>query len=305
MYDNSINTEMISKYKRKPLVSIVVICDNEPSSLNKCINSLLKIKRQKRNFEFIIINNFKDNNSSLILKKELLKYNKDEFIYYQLSHRVYKSQLRNIGLYLSKGTWLFFMEDEDILTKKFTKFLSNFKFNIQIDFYRFPLLSSKWKVRRIGLFNNKYYSDNPSSLIINNEFIDKHNLRWDSNCGFSSTIIFLNKIYDIKNVNYIYMKKMYSVFHNFNNDIQEVLQKDFSDVEESYNILLNNKHRNYKQFIIILFNNYLSILSAKTKENEKIRKEVKERLKIAKINWFSYLLLPPRFFWKSIKLRWL
>ena len=299
-------TESILVKKRRPLISIIISSNNNSEILSKCIESFKNLKKDTRNIEIIIINNFSEDEYKMKEIKHLInRYYDSNLIFYQSNYYLTSAQSKNLGIDFSKGSWLYFVEDHEIATPKFIRFLASFKFDLQKGFYRVPLLNEKYEKQKIGLFKTKYFSDKASSIIVNEEFIERIHLRWESNLNTNETLLFLDRIYSAKNVNFIYLKKCYSVIHNFYRDRKNPGFKDFDNVKQTYNALVKQKKRNYKQFVIILFYNFLSIQTkVKKEEIQEIYLQIKKMMKTEKIYFWNYLPLGPKLYFKTTKLRW-
>ena len=291
-------------YERRPNISIIITADNDGEMLKQCIKSFYFFKNEIKNIEFIILNNFVSNFNSEKVEQIINKYNDINLVFYQHPYRVNKAQLKNLGIDFSKGMWLFFMDYTEFLIPKFINFLDKFKFDLQTHFYRVPLLQENKKKRRIGLFKTKYFSNQSSSLILNSEFLERIKLRWESSISFDDTILFMNKIYSIKNVNFTYLKKQLSVMHNFKADLLDNNLIDYDEMIKTYKKLVIKKYRNYKQFIILLFFNFYS---RNNKKNNKITDaqymDLKKNLKDCKIFEFSYWPLGPKLYFKTIPMK--
>lgn len=286
------------KNKRKPLLSIIITSDNKSTILKRCIDSFIESENVLKKIEFIIINNYSENPIECQeVEKMVNKYQNINIIFYQSNNYLSKSQARNLGMDFSKGAWLYFINELDIATKKLIIFLEKFKFDIQKDFYRIPILNDKKKKIRWGFGIKKFYSFDPSTIILNSEFVERINLRWESDVEHGETLLLLNKIYSVRNVNYVYLKKQYLILHN-NQKID--LWDDFDEVVHTYNFFLRNKNFNYKQFIILLFWTYLSTFDDPKMELGRRKEILKKMLKEAKITFFSHIPLGFKLFIKTI-----
>ena len=299
-------TETISTTKkRRPIISIIISSDNDADILERCMTSLLDLKKDTRNVEFVIINNYIENeNKANEIKYLVNRFNNSNLIYYQSHYRLTSAQQKNLGIDFSKGSWLYFIDYREIATPKFVAFLNTFKFNLQNGFYRVPILNEKRKKQRIGLIKTKYFSDLPSSIILNEEYMEKIKLRWESGLTNNETLLFLDKLYSSRNVNFVYLKKNYSVIHNFHNDYKESELNDIEEIKKTYKALINQHKRNYKQFIIVMLFNYFQ--RNKKAKDFKINKfpEIKLMLKSSKIGFKNYFPLGPKLYFKTLGFKW-
>ncbi|MBD5423234.1 MAG: glycosyltransferase family 2 protein [Mycoplasma sp.] len=300
--------DLETPYRRKPILSIIISSDNNWKALKKCVDSFLILDKGLKNIEFIIINNLTTNYDHMNEIKAYVDSLASEMptvIFYQTIQRLSSSQIKNLALDFISGSWLFFIDYYDEASPKFLAFLRKFKFDIYKDFYRIPILNEKSKKIKIGLVKNKYFSTSSSTIIFNQEFIEKHNIKWENGISCSDTLPLLSKIYSIRNVNYVYLSDQSSTIHNFKLENKNKLLIDFSEVLKTYDVLLRNKNQNYKQFIIILFFDYLNRIKKRKDLYKEQIKAVKKHLRLARIHHLNYFYLGPILYFKTITFRWL
>lgn len=96
--------------KKKPLVSFIVTYFNQPlTMLQQCINSILQLSLSEEEREVIVI----DDGSELSPLNELL--NSDEHIVYVRTPNKGVSAARNLGITISKGEYIQFIDADDYL----------------------------------------------------------------------------------------------------------------------------------------------------------------------------------------------
>ncbi len=291
--------------KRKPTISIIITSDNDCERLKQCLNSFFLLDTKIKNIEFIIINNYSKNK---ILMKSIQDYvstlTKYNVIYYQTLQRLTTSQIKNLSLDFQRGYWLFFVDYYEVATHKFIEFLKKFKFDINKDFYRLPILNEERKKIKMGwLWKSKFFCTAPSTIIFNQEYIEKYNIRWENEINYEDTLNILSKIYSTKNVNYINLPKQYSVIRNFYTYKKQHMFSSVQDIYKTYEVLMDNKEKNYKQFIIILFFNYLKEIQ-NIKEYKQIYKEIKQIMKKSKIYHYHYFFLGFSMYFKTLIFKW-
>lgn len=290
--------------RRKPIISIIISSNNDYRSLKKCVESFLPLKNKLKSWEFVVINNHtSDFEEQRKIQYYLNLINADSIVFYQTSQKMTSSQLKNLGLHFAKGNWLLFVDSKEIANEKFVKFLANYKFSINNDFYRFSIEGLNTRSNKIGIIKNKFYSVLPSSIIFNQEFVEKQNIKWENNLNWNDTLVILNKIYSITNVNYVYVPKQSSVVHDFVYDQNETLGKSFDEILQVYESLLRNKDLRYKQFIIVLFYTYLQNIKRDKETYKKQIREVKKLLKQAKIRHHNYFFIGFKLYFKTFKIR--
>lgn len=299
LYNYDINKN--ARNKRKPFLSIIVTTNNDISNLKICLEAFVAPKIDLKNIEIVIVNNYLDNtkkDKDIHLIVDQYKKYFNQVTLYQCNYHSTQAQLKNLGIDFSRGSWLFFMNTNEIPTPKFIKFLTTFRFNLQNAFYRVGILNQDKKKIKTGVFKSKFYSSLSSSLIINEEFIEGIKLRWESSLDGEETNLFLDKLYSRRNVNYNYIKKQYSVIHNFSLD-----EHHFENVETACWAALKYKTNYYKQYIILMaFNYFLSIEIWTESENHNLR-TIKTIFHKAGITFFSYFKLGLKLFFKTLKFR--
>lgn len=285
--------------KKKSFISIIISANNNLKLLKRCLDSFSMLN----NVEFIIINNKIDENEEV--EKYLYKINDHRIVYYQSTSYLTLNKSRNLGLNIATGSWIYFINDCDIATEKFVKFLLNSRLDHRIDFYRLQIISEKDKKIRFSIPNSKFYSDNISTFLIKNEWINKVRLRFEDDLIVGDTLTFINKLYTYKNVNYFYLKGLYAIYHDFSLDMWENLTfENNSDILLTLKTLMNKKEREYKQFItLLIYKVYKSLYKGKQdKEILFLLKEIKNKANI----WIlEFIKLRFCFFIKTIKLRFL
>jgi len=102
--DNSASSQGSIK---RPLVSVIIPCFNAEKTINDTLNSALK--QQGVNFEIIIINDGSTDNTL-----SLLQQYKDPRVHLFNAKNSGVSESRNIGVQLSKGQYLAFLDADDL-----------------------------------------------------------------------------------------------------------------------------------------------------------------------------------------------
>lgn len=158
--------------------SIIIPHFNRPILVQKTIESFFDLKDK----EIIIIDDLSNEENLKILKKYISTIDKKHNVkLIENKEKFYLGQIRNIGINLAKGYWIFFIDDDDWATKEFIDFLNNKKLNNKIDVYRFnyQLLNNEnkvvWKVRNI-LIKSKMYSVQASSYLIKTSYLKEKQL---------------------------------------------------------------------------------------------------------------------------------
>lgn len=300
VYNKNLNKN--SRNKRKPFLSIIISANNDIKNLKLCLDAFTKTKVDLKNIEIVIVNNYfedKQIDKSLNWLVEEYKNKFNQVILYQCNNYSTQAQLKNLGIDFSRGSWLFFMNSNEIPNPKFVKFLTTFRFNLQHGFYRVGVLNQNKKKIKIGKPKSKFYSSLSSTLIINEEFIETKKIRWESSLDGNETNLFLDKLYSTKNVNYAYIKNQYSVIHDFSLD-----HHNFKHVEEACGAALRQNANYFKQYIILMAFNYFSLVEIWTEQENQNLLKIKSIFNKAGITFFSYFSLGIKLFFKTIKFRW-
>lgn len=150
----------MSKYDGE-LISIIVPIYNTERYLKKCINSLLN--QTYKNIEIILIDNASTDNSLKIIKNSLKKDNRIKVF---SEKRKGVSFARNLGLAVSKGEYILFVDSDDWVENNMVELMyqelrNNKELDLCICGYN-EYLEEKQENRKINYSNN----------ILNNNFID-------------------------------------------------------------------------------------------------------------------------------------
>lgn len=292
--------------RKKPYVSIIIIGNNHIEQLRDCIKSLEKLE----NVEILIVNNYINQKLSRDVEQYLQELDDPRIVYYQSNIHLPKNNLRNLALSFAAGSWLYFIDDYDVLTPQFVKFLSKSKFNPRINFYRLQIISSnKNKKLKYKFFQkSRFYSMELSTFFINGEWIRELGLQFNDNLDHNDVFIFVNSLYSYKNVNVLHIKKIFAIVHNFNFEFcNHDKNQCITMINDTVDALIYNRKWNYKSFIVfMLFKIY--------KKNAKTRDKIKRQFWLNEIFemysktslWLgAYLSVGLLFLLKTTKFRFL
>ena len=145
--------------------SIVIPTFNNASFLKKSIKSVEN--QTYDNFELIVVDNNSTDETSSIIKECSIK----NLIYEKISNNGIIAKSRNLGIKLSKGSWLIFLDADDLIYKEKLNFLNN---NLTEDFDLvctaekiIDLDSKNYKIWKYGPYENDMYKN---MLIHGNKF---------------------------------------------------------------------------------------------------------------------------------------
>lgn len=285
--------------KRKPYISIVINSNNNLTQLENCLLSLERLE----NVELIIINNFDDEAKLKEIEEFLDELNDPRIVFYQSKIFLSKNHARNLGINFASGSWIYFIDYYDQMTSKFVNFLNHYKLDPKMHFYRLQIMDYSSKKYRFNLFKTKYYSNLMATFLINSETINQFKFQFEDNIYFADSLVFIYRLYNIKNVNYYSLKRLYAIYHNFEldqNDLEpSVLEQS---INQSFNLLLHEKRYWYKQYILILVYTIYTQVYLKQKQQSYLSK-IKQMLKKSKIWFWHYRVLGFCFFWKTFGMR--
>lgn len=159
--------------------SIIIPTHNRPKQVEKLLVQLLKIQ----NCEVVIVEN---NSSEERLREyrqiELLKNQK---IFYTIGENIGAGDARNFGIEKAKGTYIFFLDDDDVMTNEFIDLLNSFSFTE--DVYRFPYwINNKKRKPSLRKYVTKTFifdSVQPSTFLTKREYVLKNKI------AFAKTVV--------------------------------------------------------------------------------------------------------------------
>ena len=171
-----------------PFFSIIISSYNQADYIEQCIQSC--INQTYKKFEIIVIDNFSDDGTDLILDKF-----KNEIICKKIHNNDIISKSKNLGITLSKGNWLAFLDTDDYYTLDKLEIACNEIKNKNFDVFcnsEYILRdNSRPKKKEIWTYGNKnsenfFYKDlikygnciSQSGSIVRKNFITKKNIIW-------------------------------------------------------------------------------------------------------------------------------
>ena len=172
--------------KKKPLVSVIIPYFNKIKYFHKTINSVLS--QDYKNFEVIII--YDDSNKKDLKKiKSIINHNKKKIKLIINNKNLGAGKSRNKGIVFSSGSYLAFIDSDDIWKKnklsKQIKFMLDYDYNISFTGYSVIDANSK---------NIKYVKAEKK--------ITYQDLLKTCNVGLSTVIIKKQKMFNHKFANY-------------------------------------------------------------------------------------------------------
>ena len=172
--------------------SVIIPTYNQCDLLRKAVNSVFT--QTYDNFEIIIIDNHSDDNTKEVV--ESFKSNK--IIYKKIHNEGIIGKSRNLGIKMSKGKWVAFLDSDDYWYRgrlqKISDFLSsNDKYEvICTDELIIDKILGKRKIYKFGPFTDNFYKNlllkgncvSTSASIVRKDFLLKQNINFNENKNF-------------------------------------------------------------------------------------------------------------------------
>jgi len=233
----------------KPLISIITAVYNSEKYLEECFNSLHNQTYQ--NYEHILVDGGSTDNSLSIIKK----YN-DKIDYWSSKRDKGIYDAFNIGMQLSKGTYLGFLNSDDILMPKALETLVKYiKKNPDKDFI-FGAVKKHWGVLH-GYKPYKikwswgFYSSHSTGFYIKRDSAKKVGL-YDLQYKYSSDYDYLYRMIVHKKMDGIATKKN-EIFGEFRRGGFSSKIKFIDHFFEEIKIRVNNKQNKFLILFIIIY----------------------------------------------------
>lgn len=282
-------------------VSVIVPIYNTEKFLRKCIESIVNQTLQE--IEIILINDGSTDNSHNICLEYAEKYPKK--IRYINNKNIGCSATRNLGIELSKGEYIAFVDSDDYIEKEMYeemyKIVKNKNLDIVISGIIYENKYNKDQKKSIPQNINEYYSyfkinnrvANPVNKLIKKKLISDNKINFPIESHSGEDIVFCFKLLTkTKRVTFISRAYYYYVNHGFNSIYNLEKRKGiFISFKELYKYLLENnllKDKELMKKFYELFNFYairgvffmlLNPIQVSEKEYKKYNKIFYEELK--------------------------
>lgn len=250
----------------KPLVSIIIPVYNVEKFLDNSINSALN--QTYRNIEIILINDGSTDNSGTICDHYS---NLDNRVKIKHIENNGVSNARNIGIDISNGEWILFLDSDDILELDVIEYIDKNKYDVDMILGNFKYV---YGPNNINTTDNKFSLDRGLDLVyqygywktkicmgsfaIKKSILDRKNIKFNTNTKYGEDVEFIN--YCLINSKYVRTIEQYFFNYIINNNsaIAKVTFERYDCYEArrrtleylSENIEINDK-------IIDLYENYL------------------------------------------------
>lgn len=207
----------------KGLVSIIMPTHNRASILNETIDSI--INQDYKNIELIVVNDHSTDNTKDIISEYIKEY---DFIYYYESDKKGACAARNIGINASKGEYIQFIDDDDIVDNKFIQLRvealnnnSEYGFaTCNMKYFENNNINNIVKKFRIDNFKHDIYnhllrSALPAPLFLLRRKVIEEIGYWDESCLRFQDVQYYNKLFlkEIKGIwlpDYLYYVRIHS-----------------------------------------------------------------------------------------------
>lgn len=150
-----------------PFFSVIVTTHKRPTYLSRALDSL--INQSLQDFEIILISDITDIDTHNIA----LEYLRDMDTFVMNPYLVGPSESRNLGIQLSKGQWVCFLDDDDAFS---LNFLENFQNNLNSDlsdvyYTNFIKVEEDRNINEFLNLTNSSIRNTPIDLIMIRNFI--------------------------------------------------------------------------------------------------------------------------------------
>lgn len=280
--------------------SIIIPHFNRPSLIKKTIESFFDLKDK----EILVIDDLSNEDNLKILRKYINDIDKKHNVkLIENKEKFYVGQIRNIGINLAKGKWLFFIDDDDWATKKFIHFLNNKKLKDKMDVYRFSycVLNSNdkvvWKVRNI-LIRNKMYSVQVSTYLIKTSYLKDKQIFFPKEHLPYEDLQFNMDLYNTKpktkQIN------MYSINYFLSENSITRSKIDKHKVINRIDLILKSNSYNKKTYCLMLL-----VFLKKHIKQMGLEKDYKKIIKKLDLKFIDFLRLNWFNFFRSISIFWI
>ena len=165
---------------RKPFFSIVIPTYNQSKFLRQSLESVFN--QSFKSFEVIVIDNYSKDKTNEVIKKY-----KDKIIFKKINNNGVIAKSRNIGIKNSSGTWIAFLDSDDLWSKnKLHKVYNYLKEKKETDVicnneWVIYDKSSKTKIKSFGPSSSEFYKkillygnrNSTSASVVRSSFLKK------------------------------------------------------------------------------------------------------------------------------------
>ena len=172
------------------LFSIVIPTYNNAKLLQRALNSISL--QSFSNYEVIVVDNFSTDNTESVIQRSNIK----NLIYKKIKNEGVISKSRNLGIEISKGDWIHFLDSDDTLHKEKIKFLTeniSSKYDITCNSQKIiDEDSNSTKIWNYGPYEQDFYRKllingnrfSTTASVIKKEFLDRTKIRFNERKDF-------------------------------------------------------------------------------------------------------------------------
>jgi len=172
--------------------SVIIPTYNQCDLLRKAVNSVLT--QTYENFEIIVVDNYSDDNTKEVVES----FENKKIIYKKIHNEGVIGKSRNLGIKMSKGKWVAFLDSDDCwyierLQKIFNFLSNNDKYEvICTDELIIDKSLGKKKIWKYGPFTENFYNNllqqkssiSTSASVVRKDFLLKQNINFNENKNF-------------------------------------------------------------------------------------------------------------------------
>ncbi len=253
--------------KTDPIISVIVPCFNAGKTILKTLNSLED--QQFNNFEVIIVNDGSFDNSDIVIKKFIT--NSKLNIQYKVQKNSGVSIARNVGLEISKGNYIVFLDSDDVYHKNFLNTLYTIftKYDVDTIFCSYTrnieeLKSNNSKFGKIKHLNHEQlmtyfmYRKGPCAFVnflYKRDILEKYNIKFEDKCKYGEDLEFTWKYLSHCRNGIFLNLKLYGYYDNPNSAVNNInwnITNALDSVKRVEDYLLK-----YNDEYYIIYKNYM------------------------------------------------
>ena len=290
--------------------SIIIPYKNASKTIIRCFKSLIMQSLDSSYYEVIFINDFSDNETTNLIKK-LIK-NKNNF-------RIINSKIRttgpgharNLGIKVSKGKYLYFLDSDDFLKKNALNFLYKKSLirNPDIICNNFEIIKNLKNLKHhkrhdLNILKNQkkfiknYFNLSIIGQVISNLFkkdiLSKNKIFFKS--GYYEDVLFFFKAFYFSKKKFITKKVLYTKVNTKNSIVNSISTNHIKDglkvYYQIYKFLIgskkNKKKEELKYFCITAFVGQFAVLLKRIKSFNNLRDKKESLESDARQTFFYY-----------------
>lgn len=233
-------------------LSVIIPAYNCEKYIGRCIESILE--QNYNSLEIICINDGSEDKTLNILNNYANKYNNIKLIN---KKNAGVSKARNDGIKEACGKYIMFVDADDVIKKDSLNNIDSIleknydliRYNYEIDFGNnkkviqlYPKSQEMSKEDFIDKIVNTGYMNSVWTTLYNKEFLEKYNIKFDSDYIMGEDLVFNIEVYTNLNKGYYYNKTIYKYIENqnsvsYNYELEKVKRK-IENTNKVYKLLI-------------------------------------------------------------------